>query len=111
MLTEPRPVSNLTLQALLFFDFYFSVIYLILSLVIYIYKGATFFYPPNTLATEVIGLFMMTIIQYSRLHIGNSHSGSIANKTESRSASLWLMGLGIPMLILIAFYLAFQTFV
>lgn len=111
MLIPPRPVSNLTLQAMLFFDFYFSGIYLILALVIYIYKGATLFYPPNTMPAEVAGLFIMSIIQYTRLHIGTTYSGSIANKTESRSASLWLIGLGIPMLILNIFYLVFQTFV
>jgi hypothetical protein len=70
MIPEARPLSNLHLQALFFFDYYITGVYLILALVIYIYKGATFFYPPHTLAPEVVGVILTAIIQYFRLHMG-----------------------------------------
>ena len=111
MIPDPRPLSNLHLQALFFFDYYITAVYLILALVIYIYKASTFFYPPHTLAPEVVGVILTVIIQYSRLLVGKPYSGSLANKTESFSASLWLIGLTIPILILLAFFIAFQTFV
>jgi hypothetical protein len=111
MITETRPLSNLNLQALLFFEYYFTSVYVGLALVIFIYKSATFYYPPNTLAPEVVGVLLMSIVQFIRIHMGMRYLGSLANKTESFSASLWFLGLVIPSLISAVFYLAFQTFV
>ena len=69
-MNSARPVSLLTLEVFMFFDFYFSWVYLILGLVIYIYKAATYYYPQNILAPEVVGLLLMSILQQSRLRIG-----------------------------------------
>jgi hypothetical protein len=106
-----RPASILTLQILLFLDFYYAWVYLVLGLIIYIYKAATLFYPPNTLAPEVVGLLLMAILQFSRISLGNSYKGSSANRTESLSSSLWLVALCICSIIVAVFYLIFQTFV
>lgn len=65
-----RPASILPLEVLLFFDFYYTPVYIVLAIIIYIYKGATFYYPPNTLAPEIVGILLMIIMQYTRIHIG-----------------------------------------
>ena len=44
-MNSARPASLLTLEVFMFFNFYFSWVYLLLGLVIYIYKAATFYYP------------------------------------------------------------------
>ena len=106
-----RSESLLPLEVFFFFDFYFSWIYLILGLFIYIFKSASLNYPPSTLAPEVVGLLLMTILQQSRIKIGNNHEGSLANKTESSKAALWLVALGITNIVATVFYLRFQTFV
>lgn len=108
---KARPVSMLPLQVLLYFDYYYSLIYLVLGLIIYIDKAATLKYPANTLAPEVVGLILMVITQFCRIKIGNTQSGSAANKAESVSSALWFFILGIPCIIIAIFYLLFQTFV
>jgi Predicted membrane protein len=102
---ENRPVSILTLQILFFYDFYVTWIYLVLGLIIFISKNATYCYPPYTLASEVVGLLLMTVLQFSRISIG-----SMGNKAESVSSIAWLIGLGIPNILIIVYYLSYQTF-
>lgn len=67
-----RPVSLLPLEVFMFFDFYFSWVYLLLAIIIYIDKAAILYYPPSTLAPEVVGLLLMAILQHSRLRVGKN---------------------------------------
>ena len=46
--------SSLPLQILVYFDVYFSWLWFVLTLVLFIYKGDQFPYPSDILAAEVV---------------------------------------------------------
>lgn len=54
---------------MIYFDKIYVFIYIIFSLLIYIFKGYVLPYPPGSLGPEVTGMIFFVIIQWIRLQI------------------------------------------
>mmetsp|Transcript_13725 Transcript_13725/g.25888 ORF Transcript_13725/g.25888 Transcript_13725/m.25888 type:complete len:105 (+) Transcript_13725:2140-2454(+) len=100
------PVSVLPLQILIYFDNLYSCIYFLIELALFIYKGYTLTYPPNSIGPEIVCMFFFIALQYLRLFIG-----SIGNKTETVTGMAWFLGLSLPTVLACIYYLQLQTYV
>mmetsp|Transcript_13727 Transcript_13727/g.25894 ORF Transcript_13727/g.25894 Transcript_13727/m.25894 type:complete len:110 (+) Transcript_13727:2140-2469(+) len=105
------PVSVLPLQILIYFDNLYSCIYFLIELALFIYKGYTLTYPPNSIGPEIVCMFFFIALQYLRLFIGKAYSGSIGNKTETVTGMAWFLGLSLPTVLACIYYLQLQTYV
>ncbi|OQS04645.1 hypothetical protein THRCLA_20830 [Thraustotheca clavata] len=101
-------LSSLPLEILLFFNRYYSHLYLCLSALIFIYKGMYLPYPPTTGAFtwEIIFLCLYYIIDQIRVT-----QASKGNKTEQLFPLLTACLLTLPCVISLAYYINLQTFV
>lgn len=105
------PVSVLPLQILIYFDNLYSCIYFLIELSLFIYKGYTLTYPPNSVGPEIVCMFFFIALQYLRLFIGNLYPGSVGNKTEAVPGMGWFLGLSVPTVLACIYYLQLQTYV
>jgi len=74
--------SSLPLQILLYFNMWWSPVWLISTLILLAYKGLTLPYPPNTYGAELIFIIALEFIDFFRIFIGTKgnktlHLGSI----------------------------------
>eukprot|EP00389_Voromonas_pontica_P003034 GDKH01004491.1.p1 GENE.GDKH01004491.1~~GDKH01004491.1.p1 ORF type:complete len:148 (-),score=6.41 GDKH01004491.1:123-566(-) len=98
--------SSLSLAILLFFDYYLSILWFVVELLLFAYKGNVLPYPPGSLASEVAMLFFWMIAQLTRLHIGTA-----GNKTERPNLMTWFLGLSLPVLFFTIYIMALQIYV
>ena len=99
-------LSSLPLQVLLFFNGWYDCIYVVISVLEYIYKGSRLPYPTGALGLEIFGIFMIAVIEPCRLIVA-----SRGNKTETVGPLAWNLGLSIPLFGAYAYYLRYQVFV
>lgn len=100
------PISSLGLEILLYFDYWYSFAYIVLSMGLYVLKGLSLAYPPNALAPELGGLVLLAVLQWVRLGIG-----SVGNKRESAKTTFWSIVLMLPAGFMGVYYLYLQTYV
>ena len=62
-------------------------------------------YPPGNIATEIVGLFFMLILQYVKLNNANT-----ANKTELRAYHIYTLFYSIPVIGCYLFYFYSQVY-
>jgi len=104
MLDKPR--SSLTLQILLFFDWYFSVFYFIVTIILLIYKTYQLPYPSAVWELEFVMLWLFYAWQLIKIDLG-----SRGNKTESSLTTIIFVLLNIPSVFAYVFYIRLQTYV
>lgn len=104
MLDKPR--SSLSLQILLFFDWYFSIFYFVVIVLLLIYKSYELPYPTAVWELEFIMLILFYGWQMIKVDLG-----SRGNKTESSITTLLFTLLNIPSIFAYAFYIRLQTYV
>ena len=97
--------SSIKLQKLLFFDRIYSVLFFLIELVLYTFKGSLLPFPPKILATEIIGLVFYIILQMVKLRIQ-----SMGNKTEIKIYLVYSTGFSLPVLGIYLFYFLFQIY-
>ena len=101
-----RMLSSLPLQVLLYFNGWFVLLYVVLELLEYIYKGTRLPYPDAVLGLEIFGIAMIALIEPCRLVLG-----SRGNKTEAVVPLVWQCGLSLPLFGAYLYYLNFQAYV
>ncbi|KAG8462776.1 hypothetical protein KFE25_004752 [Diacronema lutheri] len=99
-------LSSLPLQVLLFFNGWYDLVYVVVALIEYIYKGSRLPYPASVLGLEIFGILMVALIEPCRLLLA-----SRGNKTESIGPIAWNLGLSLPLFGAYTYYLRFQAFV
>jgi transmembrane protein 216 len=99
-------LSSLPLQVLLYFHRWFDLLYVLVALLAYIFKGTRLPYPQDVLGLEIFGIVMIALIEPCRLLLA-----SRGNKTESVVPILWNLGLSLPLFGAYTYYLQFQAFV
>jgi transmembrane protein 216 len=68
---QGRPMSSLPLQIIMYFDNIYTAIYWVLEILVYVYKGSNFLYPPHALGSEITAVSFLALLQYFRLFTGN----------------------------------------
>ncbi|CAI2382782.1 unnamed protein product [Moneuplotes crassus] len=101
-----KPRSSLALQILLYFDYFFSIFYGIVTLVLLIYKSFELIYPSSVFELEVTFLILFWIWQLIKIFLGSK-----GNKTETNLTTLFFVILTIPSIFGFCFYMLLQTYV
>ena len=100
-------LSSLPLQVFLYFNGWYDVIFTLLMIVLYIWKGTTLPYPPELdglFAMEVILIFILAAIEWARIFLSTA-----GNKTERVGPLLWGILLGVPAIGANIYYLFLQV--
>ncbi len=108
---QGRPMSSLPLQIVMYFDNIYTAIYWVLEILIYVYKGSNFLYPPHALGSEITAVSFLALLQYFRLFTGNLYPGSVGNKTEGVNALVLFLVLSLPSIIGSVYFIRLQTYV
>lgn len=101
-----RMFSNLPLQMMLFFNFYYLPIFFVLEVILMIYKGSKFTYPAYAYGLDISSLVFFALGEQARLMLASQ-----GNKKEELPTLLWSLGLAFPILIGIVYFVELQTFV
>lgn len=99
-------LSSLPLQVLLYFNAAFSVLFVVISVATFIYKGNQFLYSEGVLGTEVFFLFVYVLLEWVRLF-----QASKGNKIEQVGPLLWSLLFAVAVVVIHVFYFEMQTFV
>ena len=104
--TLGKPSSSLPLQVLLFFDWYFSIFFFIVTIILMFYKSYGLPYPSAVWALEFVLLLCFWAWQMIKVDLGTR-----GNKTESSVTTLFMVLLNLPSIFAFVFYLRLQTYV
>ena len=109
MAPPQQSLSNLPLQVLIFVNSWYDVVYFILTMALFIWKGSELPYRGSLgglLALEVCLVVVLAILEYCRLFLA-----SRGNKTETHMPLIFSLLLAIPCGIGFMYYLNFQVYV
>lgn len=98
--------SSLPLQVLIYFDVFFSWLWIAASLVLLVYKGDQFPYPGDILAAEVVGVLLVGLVTSVRLKLGG-----YGNKTQRVWPTLGFLFLTCVVILSYVYFLTWQTYV
>ena len=101
-----KPRSSLTLQIMLFFDWYFTIFYFVVTIILLIYKAYELPYPSPVWELEFIMLLLFFGWQLIKIDLGNR-----GNKTEHSMITLGFVILAILSVLPFVFYIRLQTYV
>eukprot|EP00968_Pinguiococcus_pyrenoidosus_P011351 scaffold913_cov233-Pinguiococcus_pyrenoidosus.AAC.6 len=101
-----RSLSSLPLQVLVYFNGWFSTLFFLLALALFLYKRYSFFYAGNSFAWDLTMLFFLSVVDFARLFLASK-----GNKTEHAGALLWFICLTAPICVGYAYLLTLQTYV
>ena len=59
--------SSLMLQILVYFHYWFAILYMVVSVGLYVYKGYYLPYPPTALEAEVVFILLNFLVELMRL--------------------------------------------
>uniref|UniRef100_A0A7S4C6A8 Transmembrane protein 216 n=1 Tax=Chrysotila carterae TaxID=13221 RepID=A0A7S4C6A8_CHRCT len=102
-------LSSLPLQILFYTNGWYDVLFTLLMLVIFIWKGTWLPYGEalwGLYALEIIVLFLLGVLEYARLFLGSK-----GNKTERAAPLIWGLVLCIPSLVAFVYYMRLQIYV
>lgn len=69
--TSAKLHSSLPLEVLIFFNGWFNVIYIPVTLALLIYKAIEYPFPANVLAREIAYLALLALLEWARLFLGS----------------------------------------
>merc|ERR1711871_1113325 len=98
--------SLVVLEALIYFNKWYTMFWTVLNLLIFFYKGRTFPYPPDVLGWEVTCVVLYALIDRARCLLG-----SRGNKTEQKGPIAFFILLTLPCLIGNVYFHSFQIYV
>ena len=98
--------SYLYLQILLYFNKWFAILFFLLNMIVFIYKGYYLPYPPSALGLEVFQVFLYAILEMIRIF-----QASHGNKTEQTGPLIVSMFLAIGTIVVNVVLLELQTYV
>ena len=101
-----KPRSSLPLQILLYFDWYFSVFFGIVTIILLFYKTYGLPYPSAVWELEFVFLLLFWAWQMIKIFLGSK-----GNKTEHATTTLFFVILNIPSIFAYVFFLRLQTYV
>ena len=81
------------------------MIFFFFEIILYIFKANVLVYHPKVLASEIIGIFFILILEYVKLRNANT-----ANKTEWMPYHIYTIFYSIPVIGGYVFYLYFQLY-
>jgi hypothetical protein len=84
---------------LLYFEKTYLLLYVIMGLIVFVYKSYSITFPPNTMGPEVAAFVIFGVICYYRVDMG-----SMGNKGESLSALTWFLLISLPAIIGAVFF-------
>uniref|UniRef100_A0A6U4EE63 Transmembrane protein n=1 Tax=Phaeomonas parva TaxID=124430 RepID=A0A6U4EE63_9STRA len=101
-----RSLSSLPLQILVYFNGWFSTMFFLLGIALFLYKRYNLYYAGNGFGWDLAMLFLMTVLDALRLFLGSK-----GNKTEHAGALMWFIFLTVPICVGYAYLLTLQTYV
>ncbi|KAI8468271.1 MAG: hypothetical protein J3K34DRAFT_523069 [Monoraphidium minutum] len=102
-----RPVlTSLPLQIFFYFGSWWDMMFWIISIAVFVYKGSVLPYPSGRFAAEFTFLWVWLLVEPARIFLGSK-----GNKTEQAGPMLFSLLLSLPVVALLVYYLRFQTFV
>lgn len=99
-------LSSLPLQILIHFNYIYAVLFFVIGILVYIYKGLEFLYATNVLGTEIFFLFVYLALEFIRLHMA-----SRGNKLEQVGPLIWSAFFSAGVIVLYIFFFQWQTYV
>ena len=90
---------------LIYFERIYLVIFILAEIILFLAKYFWLIYNTRDFAAEIIGLFVLFILNLIKLHYSNT-----ANKTEFTFYHVYSFFFGIPVIIGYIFYLYFQQY-
>eukprot|EP01135_Chromosphaera_perkinsii_P006538 Nk52_evm10s539 gene=Nk52_evmTU10s539 len=105
-LATTRLLSSVPLQVLLYFGWHFVIVWWLLELFCFIYKGNILEYSDSALGTEIALLFVFAGLETVRYLMGYK-----GNLTERKFAMAMFMVLSAPVILAYCFFLLWQTYV
>ena len=104
---ESRAIlSSLSLQIAIFFNGWFSLLFVLLSLALYVYKDVQYFYPKSGAAIEVSCVFLYALCETMRLFLASK-----GNKTEQINPLIASIVLAVPVIVAHVYFISLQTYV
>ena len=101
-----KPRSSLSLQIMLFFDWYFSVFYFAVTIILLIYKAYELPYPSPVWELEFVLILLFFGMQMFKIDLGTR-----GNKTEHSTITLGFVVMSILCVLPFVFYIRLQTYV
>uniref|UniRef100_A0A7S2BGR7 Transmembrane protein 216 n=1 Tax=Florenciella parvula TaxID=236787 RepID=A0A7S2BGR7_9STRA len=98
--------SNLPLQILIYFNWWFNSAYLAVSVLLFTFKAYKFYYPRGMLIWEAIMLVLYLVVEISRLS-----QLTRGNKLETIDPMAKAFVLGLITILSYAYFLRLQTYV
>lgn len=103
---EVRPIKNSNpLLHVIYFDFLYSLFYLFIESLLFLYKGYILPYPPLSIGPEIAAFFFFMCIQFFRLKILNN-----AAKINDKFSIILSLALTIPVFVGYVYLFIFQTY-
>ncbi|CAH1250588.1 TMEM216 [Branchiostoma lanceolatum] len=99
-------LSSLPLQVLYYLNGWYFSFFWIAEALIFVYKGEVLPFPSTNLASEIVLLFLLGIIEVIRLFFGSK--GNLTERIISMVVSILLC---LPVLFTVLFFLLWQTYV
>ncbi|XP_066265366.1 transmembrane protein 216-like [Branchiostoma lanceolatum] len=99
-------LSSLPLQVLYYLNGWYFGFFWIAEALIFVYKGEVLPFPSTNLASEIVLLFLLGIIEVIRLFFGSK--GNLTERIISMVVSILLC---LPVLFTVLFFLLWQTYV
>lgn len=90
----------------MYFGGWWDVLFWVISILVFVYKGVTLPYPQHRFAAEFAIQWLFLLVEPSRLFLGSK-----GNKTEQSAPLLFSILLSLPMVAFFVYYLKFQTYV
>lgn len=98
--------TSLVLQVLLYFGGWWDVIFWIISLALFIYKGYTLPYPSNNFGVEFAFIWLYLLIEPVRIFLGSK-----GNLSETSGPLVYSVVLALPLIAFHVYYMGYQTYV
>ena len=105
-LSHQSRLSSLPLQMLLFFNQWYTYLFTLANIIVYIYKAQVLPYPPNTFGWEIVILLLLFIAENLRLFLA-----STGNKLESVGPCVWSLILAVPIIVVYTYFIRLQIYV
>ncbi|KAI8518990.1 transmembrane protein 216-like [Branchiostoma floridae] len=99
-------LSSLPLQVLYYLNGWYFGFFWIAEALMFVYKGQVLPFPSTNLASEIVLLFLLGIIEVIRLFFGSK--GNLTERIISMVVSILLC---LPVLFTVLFFLLWQTYV
>ena len=100
-----KPNGFFVFQTMLEFHYIFTLLYFFANVALFVYKNRYFYYPPNSISTEIAGLIFYFFVQLVRFYLGD-----LGNRTENSMFLLFNLIFALGPIYTYVQFLCLQTY-